>query len=101
MIEPPSVLNLGARGRKAMETACSCAGFAGAILFFDLGGGRRGPLRWLYASFTVFSRVPSPLISRRIVSPGCSVICGLRENPTPAGGAAAVWGAAGGAPRLR
>ena len=38
-----------------------------------------------YASFTVFSSAPSPVISRRIVSPGCSVICGLRENPTPAG----------------
>ena len=33
----------------------------------------------------VFSSVPSPVISSFIVSPGCSVTCGLREKPTPAG----------------
>src|SRR5262249_6813357 len=33
-----------------------------------------------YASFTVFSSVPRPVISRRTVSPGWSVTCGLREK---------------------
>ena len=37
------------------------------------------------ASLIEFSSVPSPVISSLTRSPGCSVICGLREKPTPAG----------------